>query len=430
MSDAMAKYTLLKDSTFINLQLWMKQNGFKKTKLMLANFEDTGRGLLCTKEIAVGEMIIAIPKKLLITSGRLNIQEGENGFDVSTLSETALLCLFLLKERYVGEKSFWKPYLDSIPTSYENILFLHFWDQEKEIRDKVDENQFWENVFPLFPIDLQHCLKDQQNKIIEDWRSIQTIKSKINYSFTFSEFLWSWFSICTRCVSFSDPNSHSTVKESMALAPMLDFLNHTNTAQVVAKFNPISEMYEIHTLKSFKPGEQVFIFYGAHDNFKLYIEYGFYIPKNQYNSVNFDEEFYKLEFRKEDVKLKKLKEEILHKHKMNKELIIDEHEISWKLRVALKIRIMNQLEFEKYWRQLIFGEMDSISIENDNDAKTVFSRLLDRKLSNEYQNLEKLSSLLDLQLSSSNFEKRTIQTLRILFMERIELLERAKEFVK
>ena len=105
---------------------------------------------------------------------------------------------------------------------------------------------------------------------------------------------------------------------NLALAPLLDLLNHSPHVQVRATrhviatlscllldlqitsltsrhcpvcrqvsagFNVESQCYEISSQCSYRKHEQVFISYGPHDNIKLLVEYGFTVPDNPHSSV-------------------------------------------------------------------------------------------------------------------------------------------------
>eukprot|EP00061_Rhincodon_typus_P013707 g40243.t1 len=84
-----------------------------------------------------------------------------------------------------------------------------------------------------------------------------------------------------------------------ALAPYLDLLNHSPSAQVrkqahvqkasavviTAAFNQKTKHYEIRTVTKCRRYEQVFICYGPHDNQRLLLEYGFLTNSNPHNVV-------------------------------------------------------------------------------------------------------------------------------------------------
>ena len=73
--------------------------------------EATGRGLLARKEMVEGSEILRIPFGLAMTKvaaqeelGKALITEGMN--------EYFAIALLLIRERSLGAKAFWKPYID------------------------------------------------------------------------------------------------------------------------------------------------------------------------------------------------------------------------------------------------------------------------------------------------------------------------------
>ena len=68
----------------------------------------------------------------------------------------------------------------------------------------------------------------------------------------------------TRCI-YLDAKKQDAA-DNIALAPMLDFLNHTPDAKTEGRFCTKTKSYQIKTLLPYKKGEQVFINYGPHDN--------------------------------------------------------------------------------------------------------------------------------------------------------------------
>ena len=65
------KVSLAHTHEYIALFQWAKQNGVFFHKMKPVNFPDTGRGLMATKQIKVGDLLISVPKKLLITQQML-----------------------------------------------------------------------------------------------------------------------------------------------------------------------------------------------------------------------------------------------------------------------------------------------------------------------------------------------------------------------
>ena len=82
--------------------------------------ESSGRGLIAFKNIQQNEKIIEIPENIIITE-KNDFYYTENH---SFLNEYDRIAIFLIRERSKGKKSFWKAYLDTLPT--ENDLRLVF----------------------------------------------------------------------------------------------------------------------------------------------------------------------------------------------------------------------------------------------------------------------------------------------------------------
>lgn len=113
---------------------------------------------------------------------------------------------------------------------------------------------------------------------------------------TYAKYKWAYYVVNTRAVYIDA----SLCKENMfnikhpnnlALAPFLDLFNHdVNTVVKVSVVGDDrqNQFYQIVTLKPFDEGSQVFINYGAHNNLKLYVDYGFFIPCNPLDEINFD----------------------------------------------------------------------------------------------------------------------------------------------
>ncbi|KAJ2368785.1 hypothetical protein H4S01_001393 [Coemansia sp. RSA 2610] len=64
-------------------------------------------------------------------------------------------------------------------------------------------------------------------------------------------------------------------RDSIALAPVLDLLNHSYQASVSTYFDAKCRRFVIKTLRPYHKGDEVFISYGPHDNGFMLAEYGF-----------------------------------------------------------------------------------------------------------------------------------------------------------
>ncbi|XP_067849365.1 SET domain-containing protein 4 isoform X2 [Heptranchias perlo] len=272
------------ETEYVQLRKWLKKKGFSDFYLVPASFPDIGRGLMTTKALQPGDLVIALPEKcLLTTSTVLGSYLGEYIERWKPcLSPLQALCTFLIAERHFGSQSPWKPYIDILPKAYTCPVYLA------------------EEVIDLFPGPLVKQIQEQKSVVQELYlsskcffSSLQPLFSEhVEDVFTYSALRWAWCSINTRTVYMEHAQSEFFSREPdvYALAPYLDLLNHSPAAQVTAAFNQKSKHYEISTVTKCRRYEQVFICYGPHDNQRLLLEYGFLASSNPHNVVYVDKD--------------------------------------------------------------------------------------------------------------------------------------------
>ncbi|KAG6574483.1 Histone-lysine N-methyltransferase setd3 [Phytophthora cinnamomi] len=74
--------------------------------------------------------------------------------------------------------------------------------------------------------------------------------------------------------------------QPFALIPVFDWFNHADNGDECVQEFDSQKGFMVHTVKSYEPGEQLFINYGNHGNLRLLRNYGFTIPSNPYDTVN------------------------------------------------------------------------------------------------------------------------------------------------
>lgn len=226
---------ILLDPDYINLLKWAKRNGVVFDGIRPAIFHDTGRGMVATRNIKNNRDIVSVPEKLLITTQTaLKSVIGTIYQRVITrrnvkMSKKCLLCLYLIYLRYLGKQSFWFPYIKTLPKDFNTPSYF----KEKELK--------------LLP---SSCSKRCLNQISElkiAFENVQDIFGEtlrefdinFNRKLTYDNFRWAWFVINTRSVYLESskqqyPGYHgnSCDDSNYALAPVLDLLNHNDTAEV------------------------------------------------------------------------------------------------------------------------------------------------------------------------------------------------------
>ncbi|KAJ6368042.1 hypothetical protein OIU78_000589 [Salix suchowensis] len=111
--------------------------------LTVSHFPDAGgRGLAAVRDIKKGELVLRVPKSVLITRDSLLKDEKlcsfVNNSTYSSLSPTQILTVCLLYEMGKGKSSWWYPYLMHLPRSYDVLAsFSEFEMQALQVDDAI-----------------------------------------------------------------------------------------------------------------------------------------------------------------------------------------------------------------------------------------------------------------------------------------------------
>lgn len=107
------------------------------------------------------------------------------------------------------------------------------------------------------------------------------------------------------------------------------------------------QCYQIWTKTEFKKGEQVFINYGPHDNRKLLVEYGFFLPYNCHNSVRIEPKLVYEVVTKHHGDICQKKYKLIKKYNLEETFYCSASGLSWSLETALKILSLNDPKLEQ-----------------------------------------------------------------------------------
>ncbi|KAI9175977.1 hypothetical protein H9P43_006341 [Blastocladiella emersonii ATCC 22665] len=259
------------------LQAWLAANGAPEPILAIAEFDDTGRGMAALRDIEAGEAIMTIPRKLMITRSLvLEMVPPALRPQLAGQSEHAVLVIFVyllasnspLFPAAIHEH--WRPYVRSLPESFDALYFSPVMHEH-----------------PMVPQETQALVAHQKELIAQHTLLLESVLAG-SAPVDRARFEWAWFVVNTRCVSFPTAMAKSASSahlDTQALAPLLDMLNHAPDVSVTVRENVTladgsGPHYSLVTTRAWRRGEQVFIHYGDHDNWKLLAEYGFAIPRN------------------------------------------------------------------------------------------------------------------------------------------------------
>ncbi|CRK95805.1 CLUMA_CG009260, isoform B [Clunio marinus] len=273
--------------------------------LTVSAFPQTGRGLFAKKNLSEHDLIIELPHQCLISY--LTLENDDDFTDLfekdkletskSLISFQSLLALYLHHQILKKDSSEWISYIQTLPESFSVPYFC-----------KKPELYY-------LPDFLLEKIVEQNEIIKRNFQELMKLmKSKSSENFSLETFKWAYFVCNSRsiyikgevlkplveCMHFEEILIDSP---NMALAPLLDLLNHSDQAETKSqlshsdrfiaenaekiKINEVRLTYQLHTVKKVESYQQIFINYGAHNNTKLLLEYGFVIPNNQMDFLEF-----------------------------------------------------------------------------------------------------------------------------------------------
>jgi hypothetical protein len=239
---------------FNNLCNWMSTNGgFVNPKLSLINGQ-FGRTVIANQKIE-NEDIFTLPKNLV-----LNHENCDLNIEGDQFKHRDLTVISLLKE-YYKPNSFWKDYLNLLPSLSEFkehplVIYIkgNFPTVSESIYNKVQNlnNEFTSLYDKLIEINNQH-------KIVE--------------SFTKEDLLWAFLITSTRMWT------------GFGLVPFADLLQHSNNSNMILSDRDSNLFMMTDYIGE---GEEVFDNYALNDDITLFVNFGFVESSNTaVVSINF-----------------------------------------------------------------------------------------------------------------------------------------------
>ncbi|KAJ1981982.1 hypothetical protein H4R33_005122 [Dimargaris cristalligena] len=258
-------YTLDNDPAWLQFRAWLEQKQFPFTSITLAHFTGALRMWNKPKNASIKASIAAI-----------------------TTSEPVILALAIIQAKRQGSTSPLRPYIQVLPAHFSTVPLAHL---------SLTDPDRSHGLLAKLPADFRQLLQLQYERLVAGWQAAQRVWAIIapqSPPLTPGEWKWAWLAVNTRCISLKTHSTGSNTAsrhavDTMAMAPMLDFLNHSNSTQVTTGFEPTLDAFVIRADHDIPKGQQAFINYGPHDNAAMLLEYGFTLPQNVYDSVALDE---------------------------------------------------------------------------------------------------------------------------------------------
>lgn len=177
--------------------------------------------------------------------------------------ERVYLVAFLLQEKERGERSFWKPFLDSLPRSFPCLPFFY---------DERELSLLKGSLAPRLVRSLREGLEAQHAHLCKHVPGFER--------FTFDAFVWAHFAVVTR--TFSVLRSGTEVA---CLVPLADMINDGMPWDVPWDMPEEGTHFELKAKGAVARGQELRTSYGRKSNLQLLLQYGFVHEENPYDDV-------------------------------------------------------------------------------------------------------------------------------------------------
>ncbi|TKR96756.1 hypothetical protein L596_010731 [Steinernema carpocapsae] len=264
---------------------WMKSRGVNFDNIELkANPEIGGHGVYLKKDcVRDGQVILQghfpphfLSLSALLTSSTL-IEDPNCGPIIKGAKETygfsftpseALGLLLIFEDR--AEDSRYAPYLKILPRTFDTPFFRGVKFEQSDVPGEV-----W--------TEWNRRIADRE----EFSRKIKTVFPSPPP--TSAEIEWAWHIVNTRSLYVQDLQPlewfASAGADEVALAPLIDMLNHSDP-NCMTHYRKTTNTYELVCVKdTIAQDQELLITYGEHEDWKLWMDYGFTLEGNLLNKV-------------------------------------------------------------------------------------------------------------------------------------------------
>ena len=304
------------DASLRRLVRWCQKNGALGGPIAPAEFADSGRGFCATRDVAAGEMLLAIPERLLLSHASARRRPGlaelvDCRCCGGPLAPETMLALHLLLEVAQAAGSPYAAYVASLPHTYDTPLHWSL----AEVDALPDESERAAALATRAAVDDERRAvltrlerhADELGEGLIQLRELLRRGSSPGPAAT-GTWTWAWSTVMTRTMFVPEDcgddgggggdgerrsnssgagasgdcalyRAASDRRQCYALVPLADLFNHSS-AKCDAGFNRATGMYEFRAPRAYRRGDEVCLCYGFHTNAQLLLQYGFCLAAN------------------------------------------------------------------------------------------------------------------------------------------------------
>jgi hypothetical protein len=259
----MSKHLYKKEKHQNKFPSWLKTNGAKFTDIYIKTYDKNERGVYTKKKIQSQNMVIKIPRRLLIYSNMGKDTEwgklvSKNPEGISAI-KLIYLCLYMLQD--MNSDNFFGEYYNILPTRLHN--FPIFWTEE--------EKKYLECSYLLVE------LKIRREILTKDYHKLSTILKEHDFSTICSlqQFIQLRTLIGSRNFAlWIDGEKQPT------MVPLGDMLNHSSKPDIKWVFEEASDAFTMYSKHQLGNNQELTDSYGVKCNRSYLIFYGFALRNN------------------------------------------------------------------------------------------------------------------------------------------------------
>jgi rubisco large subunit methyltransferase-like protein/SET domain-containing protein len=255
------------DPAISNLLRWLGQGGVTSLKFNVVTLGEGQRGVFAVADLAPGETLLRVPRSHLI--GQQDARASDIGRALTahtTILEKApyaYLSAFVLQEQERGERSYWKPFLDTLPRAFPTHPL--FFSQEELALLKGSP------VLELLELDKRE-LSSRYATLCEQVPGFSR--------FSMDSFLWAHYAVASRGFGWV----RNGAKEQF-LVPLVDMLNEGRPFNTSWGMAEDGQHFELKALSAIPAGTELLDSYGNKCNSFLLLKYGYLHAQNPYDEL-------------------------------------------------------------------------------------------------------------------------------------------------
>ncbi|KAM7541038.1 hypothetical protein Aperf_G00000035739 [Anoplocephala perfoliata] len=278
-----------------------------ETPISVHNAESAGYGLRTDESFQENTRLLHVPFKYMLCLRNLTTPLPkfiENDPLFSAMDNVALT-IATLHELSLGEKSNWKEYISSLPSTYSTVAYL-----------TTDEFAILEG-FPAAESAL-NAYRNICRQYAYFYLLFERMKNEVTLpyfmkSFCFKDYQWAVSTVMSR--NNAIPVNENGVGKLLCLIPLWDMINHKQ-GQITTDYDPVNRSLLFYAMESCQKNEEIFMDYGIRTSTEFLLYSGFVPETNRFHKVPI-----KLGLSKFD-KLLELRNQVLGKLKLTSEISV------------------------------------------------------------------------------------------------------------